>query len=67
MQGDFSETLIGKQSQNEGEKKMTRQLTQKTLKDSVKDESKMFVDDKPKKDGSIVGISESEKLTRGLR
>ena len=58
----------GKTLQNEGEKKDEQTIdTKKSLKDSVKDESKTSVDDTPKNDGSIVGIPESEEVDKILK
>ena len=37
------------------------------MKDSVKDESKTSIDDKPKNDGSIVGIPESKEVDKKLK
>ena len=37
------------------------------MKDSVKDESKTSVDDKPKNDGFIVGIPESKEVDKILK
>ena len=67
MQEDFLGTLIRKQLQNKGEKKMTRPLAQKILEKNVNDESKTSVDGKPKNDGSIVGIPESKEVDKMLK
>ena len=41
--------------------------TKKSLKESVKDESKVSVDGKPKNDGSIVGIPEVKEVDKIIK
>ena len=65
---EFSETLIGKQLQNKGEKKDDQTIETKiSSKGSDKDKLLTFDDDALKIDGSTVGIPEGKEVDKTLK